>query len=107
MKFASSLRVLSLLAAGAITSVAFANNQISNLPQELWPGPPAASASTLSRAEVRADLQVWQRAGMDKFSQGDGVSWNTADYERRLRHYQEMRQSPAFAELVKKLQDQR
>lgn len=104
MKFGSSLRCLAVLTAGLITSAAFAANQTSNLPQELWPAPAAASGPSTSAAEVRADLKLWQQAGMDRFNQGDGVSFDSLDYERRLRHYQELRQSPVFDGRVQKLQ---
>lgn len=106
MKFVPSLRGIAVLTAGLIASVAFAANQTSSLPQELWPGSPVSSGTSLSRAEVRADLQVWKQAGMDRFGYGDGISFDSADYERRLRHYQELRQSPAFQTLVQKLQAQ-
>lgn len=108
MKLRTSVRCLTVLTAGLITSAAFAANQTSNLPQELWPAPAAASSTSASAsaAEVRADLLLWQQAGMHRFNQGEGVSFDSVDYERRLSHYQELRQSPAFHELVQKLQTQ-
>lgn len=106
MKFVSSLRGIAVLTAGLIASIAFAANQTSSVPQELWPAPAVSSGPSTSAAEVRADWQLWQQAGMDRFSQGEGISFDSADYERRLRHYQELRQSPEFQALVQKFQAQ-
>lgn len=106
MKLRTSVRCLTVLTAGLITSAAFAANQTSNLPQELWPAPAATSSTSASAAEVRADLLLWQQAGMHRFNQGEGVSFDSVDYQRRLSHYQELRQSPAFHALVQKLQTQ-
>lgn len=59
-------------------------------------------ASTLTRAEVLADLHLWRVAGMQEFDrsalrdQGDR-------YEKALARYKEMRASPQYAELVQKM----
>ena len=59
-----------------------------------------ASASTASRAEVRADLAVWNAAGMDKYSVEDGVDYYSAKYKQDYATYTALRSSPQFAVLV-------
>jgi len=54
-----------------------------------------ATPSTLTRAEVRADLALWQRAGLDSASLDESTSFN-ADTEQRLALYRQWRSGPEF-----------
>jgi len=57
----------------------------------------APSTSTRSRAEVRADLAMWQRSGMDHFYQGRGpVDVFSPKYRRSYAEYQRLRAGPEY-----------
>ncbi len=58
--------------------------------------PTAAQAAetphALTRAEVRADLETWQRAGLAEYFRGDGgPNFTSPEFQRRLQAYQEAR----------------
>jgi hypothetical protein len=82
---------LSLAAGGAAGQVQF------NVPAEL-PIP----KSTLTRAEVIADVLIWRASGLaDLHSQGErSVDPSTLEYARASARYNHMRASPQFAVLV-------
>lgn len=47
-----------------------------------------SAAHTVTRAEVRADLEAWQRAGLaDAFRSNGGPDFTSADFQRRLDAY--------------------
>jgi hypothetical protein len=50
----------------------------------------------LSRAEVRADLALWQRARADEFDRHEGMPAVEAEQARRVAQYQRWRQGPEF-----------
>lgn len=101
MKFAHTLRTLALLSASVCASSAFAGL----VSPEVWFGPePVATGKALTRAEVQADLQLWKQVGLDAYSQGENAAFNQHDYEAKLARYQQQRNSPAFAELVQRIQ---
>jgi len=58
---------------------------------------PATTTSQLSRAEVIADLHLWQRAGVDRFSDVQEYGLQTSEYQKAFAEYQRLRNSPAFA----------
>ena len=62
--------------------------------------------STLTRAEVIADLHIWRLAGLvDLNHQGEGqVDTNSYEYRRAFATYLQLRASPQFAKLVQELQ---
>jgi len=61
----------------------------------------ATPAAPLTRAEVLADLEVWQLAGMPGLARGDAdADLNSADYRAALAKYQQMVGSPDFAQRV-------
>ena len=62
------------------------------------PGSPA-----LSRAEVLADLAVWRQAGLDRF-QADSADHSGTAYETALAEYQRLRNGPAYAAELDRLQ---
>jgi hypothetical protein len=60
-------------------------------------------ASTLSRAEVLADLQVWQASGLAQLQHGDAPDVYGAEYQRASALYAALRKSPHFAVLVQSI----
>ena len=64
----------------------------------------AAAAAPLTRAEVLADLEVWQLAGMPGLARGDGdIDLHIAEYMAAHTRYQQMVQSPDFAQRVTRI----
>ena len=60
--------------------------------------------STLTRAEVQADLVLWRRAGLDRISaQEDSYVAFTDDYQRRMANYQQWRHGPEYLAEVQRL----
>lgn len=101
MKFTQNLRAFALLSAGVFASFAYA----ATVSQEVWAGPePVVTGKALSRAEVQADWLLWKQAGLDVYSQGDGAHFDQSSYDAKLAHYLQLRNSPAFAELVERIQ---
>lgn len=83
-----------------IASLAFAAAGMAHAQQA-----PAAADHPLTRAEVLADLEIWQRAGLNELSSFEGyadVSLNS-DYQQRLAVYRQLRSGPAYAEAVARL----
>ena len=66
-------------------------------------------APALARAEVLADLEVWQLAGMPAFVHGDNVDGNmvSAEYQAAFAKYQQMLHSPEFVQRVARIARQR
>jgi hypothetical protein len=64
---------------------------------------PTASASSLSHAEAVADLNLWRRAGADRYADDARYGVNVAAYEEAVAQYQSLRQGPAFAQEVARL----
>jgi hypothetical protein len=63
---------------------------------------------TLSRAEVLADLQVWQRAGLQAFNRGEASpDTSSVEYRRAYARYAELRTSAEFAALVQSIARER
>ncbi|MDH1180867.1 DUF4148 domain-containing protein [Achromobacter mucicolens] len=103
----ASLNILCVVMAFAFGPQAVAQATATSAPQQ------PAQVSTergysdrgLTRAEVRADLAVWKRAGMDKF-------WNKSQtpdiYSREYRmahaEYIRMRNGPEYKEALRRLQ---
>jgi len=65
-----------------------------------------APASTLTRAEVIADLYVWRLAGLQEFYRSElSPDTGSDQYKSAAATYQVLRASPQFADLVHKLQE--
>jgi hypothetical protein len=60
----------------------------------------SAQPSTLSRAEVLADLQVWKASGLAQLQHGDTPNVFSVEYQRASALYAALRKSPHFAVLV-------
>lgn len=70
---------------------------------ETWFGAePVASGPALSRAEVQADLALWNRAGLNVHGDSDLQSWD-AGYQQRLAQYQRLRSGPEYQAEVQRL----
>ena len=67
----------------------------------------SAQPSTLSRAEVLADLQVWQASGLAALQHGDRPDVFSAEYQRASALYAALRKSPHFAVLVQSIATKR
>ena len=66
------------------------------------PAPSAEGAKT--RAEVRADLAMWKRAGMDKFYKGRRTpDIYSASYRKSYANYLELRNGPEYQEELNRL----
>ena len=61
----------------------------------------------LSRAEVIADFQVWRESGMEAISNGDEPAIFHPAYAQVHARYLAMRESPAFAQLVRRIAERR
>ena len=74
-------------------------------------GPAAAQAPAgpaLSRAEVLADLQLWQQSGMAAFTDGEASADSTNPaYRAAQSRYLAMRASPEFEPLVARIARER
>ena len=72
------------------------------------PSAPPIALSSVARAEVLADLQVWQRAGMDKLEAGEaGPEVFGERYRAALATYVALRNAPDFAGLVDRIARER
>ncbi|PZP34470.1 MAG: hypothetical protein DI603_05815 [Roseateles depolymerans] len=85
----ASLAVL-LLALGAASGVHAAGAES-----------PAPEARALSRAEVIADLRLWQRARVDRYVDlATSQQLQVDEYQKALAEYRQLRNGPAFAQEV-------
>jgi hypothetical protein len=64
-------------------------------------------AASLTRAEVIADLQIWQASGMAELHAGEELAWFKNGYNAAAGRYTAQRASPAFALLVKRIAQER
>lgn len=67
---------------------------------------PKPTASQLSRAEVIADLHLWQRAGVDRYVEAQQYGMETREYQAAFAEYQRLRNGPAFAQEVARVKDE-
>lgn len=78
----------------------------------IFTGVSAANASepvasqAVTRAQVLADLEMWDRAGMNQYPSEAGYTdvRNDAGYQRNLSEYQRLRSGPEYQEAVHKLE---
>jgi hypothetical protein len=59
--------------------------------------------STLSRAEVLADIQIWRESGLAELQHADMPDVYSAQYQRASAKYAALRKSPYFATLVQSI----
>lgn len=96
-----NLFIAPIMAATVFIGVANAASVEMDIPDDIQ-----TPRSTLSRAEVAADLQVRRLAGLQDLYRGElSPDTNSAEYRRALATYQYLRSSPQFAVLVQRLQE--
>lgn len=86
----------------ALAALALAGSALAQEPAALQPTA-STHASSLSRAEVMADLEMWHRAGMTYLTDRE-TGAPSAEYRQGLERYSQLRASPAFLEAVARLQ---
>lgn len=62
------------------------------------------SGLTLTRAEVLADLHIWRLSGLAELTRGERPQIYGERYLQAKARYEAMRASPAYAELVEKME---
>lgn len=99
MKHAKQLLAIVTLSAASWSGLASA----APASPEIWFGAePATVGRALSRAEVQADLALWNRAGLNVHGDSDLQSWD-AGYQQRLAQYQRLRSGPEYQAEVQRL----
>lgn len=102
MKHAKTLFAIVSLSSALWSGMALAA-PAATVSAETWFGTePVASGPALSRAEVQADLALWNRAGLNVYRESDVNHWD-ADYQQRLAQYQRMRSGPEYLAEVQRL----
>ncbi len=90
------------LAGTCAAAPAFANSMF----QEDWGSEVVAmqkqADSSLTRAEVKADMELWQQAGLQNANTGEGARMNSPQYQQRLAEYQRLRSGPAYLSEVQR-----
>ena len=64
---------------------------------------PPLPASTLTRAEVLADLQIYRESGLADLDRGESQDTTTAAHARAEAKYAQLRSSPYYATLVQRI----
>lgn len=96
MNITQNIIGIAAIAAASFSGLASAGNS------QVWFGPePVIAGASLSRAEVLADLAIWNRAGMNIYHQGENTSFDAA-YEQRMAHYQQMRSGAEYQEELRR-----
>lgn len=67
-------------------------------------GPAGDSARPITRAEVRADLAMWQRAGLPELVDTERYDLLSPDVQRRLAEYTRLRRGPEYLAELRRLQ---
>ena len=65
---------------------------------------PAAEPAPLTRAEVQADLALYQRAGLDGSEYREGFNSFDSTYQARVATYRRLRNGPEFAAEVARIE---
>ena len=66
-------------------------------------GPAYIPKSTLTRAEVRADVEIWNRSGLAQLDRRESPNVFSDQYIQAQARYQAMKASPQFAALVQSI----
>ena len=72
--------------------------------QELSANPKDGAVAGKTRAEVRAEVEVWRQAGLDRYGM-EVVDFTSQDYQQRLAEYQRLRSGPAYEAALRRQQD--
>lgn len=84
-------------AAGVFTGAAVAG--------ATYTDPPKEEGRAITRAEVLADLEMWNRAGLNKYPSAHGYPeiTQTREYQSALRKYMNLRNGPEYQAAVQNL----
>jgi len=100
MKITNKLIAIAAIAAASFTGAASA----ATYSQEVWTGPePIAQGPALSRAEVQADLNLWNRAGLNGYNSGDNTHFADAAYDQKMAEYRRLRSGSEYVAEVRRL----
>lgn len=74
---------------------------------EAYPPSTMDEGRAITRAEVLADLEIWNRAGLKKFPSANDYPEieKTSDYQNSLREYHRLRNGPEYQATVQKLRE--
>ena len=94
-----------LIAIATVAAATFAGAASAATPiNEQWGGDETvAQGPALSRAEVQADLNLWNRAGLSGSNSGESYADNTPAYAARLAQYQRQRSGAEYQAEVTRL----
>ncbi len=95
-----------LIAIAAVAATAFAGAaSAGTTSQEAWFGaqPATQQSAPLSRTEVQADLNLWNRAGLGSVNAGEYGDVTDTIYAQRMATYQRMRSGPEYVAEVQRL----
>jgi len=72
---------------------------------EIYPQPSQEEGRPVTRAEVLADLEMWNRAGMNRYPREDTYPdiRQNSEYQKSLREYRRLRSGPEFQTAVQNL----
>lgn len=88
------IQAKTLIGAAALVIAGVAS--ATDIPQN-WAGPASVqNTPPLTRAEVAADLALWQRAGLLEYGERESSDLSDAQYQQRLAVYQQLRNGPAY-----------
>jgi hypothetical protein len=76
-------------------------------PQEQWVGTPATATiavGAMSRAEVLADLSLYNKAGLGDYARIDSPDATGPEYARRMAAYRQARNSDAYMAEVQRIE---
>jgi len=102
-KLLSQIARATLMASIALTGVSALAAGLDSPLNTAGESDPAIQPAGLTRLEVIADLNLWKRAGLDRFTVQAAYGYNGADYENSVREYERLRNGPAFAAEVARL----
>jgi hypothetical protein len=88
---AKNVVVAALLAVGASQAV------LAQTPCAVEP------ARELTRAEVLADLQIYQESGLAELDHPDAENWRSSAYRGAFARYAKLRNSPRFEQLAQQI----
>lgn len=92
-----------LLATASLTASAQPQALITNVDSTVSPSAAGILGQPKSRAEVRADLILWQNAGVEEFWAGGNTSeFHTPEYRAAYAEYLRLRNGPEFTQEVER-----
>jgi len=103
----TTFRTALSIAAFAGASLAMSAHAVDLGPGEAWGSQmtqmQTQQGSALSRAEVQADMALWQDAGLQAVNAGEAPTLSSDTYQERLADYQQMRSGPQYVAEVRSL----